>query len=73
MILPLVVTTRMSSPLADLEHADHRAVAAGGLDVDDPLAGAALQPVLLERRALAEAALGDGEDLRALLHDVGAR
>src|SRR4029453_15033550 len=56
----------------DLDHADHRAVAAGGLDVDDPLAGPALQPVLLERRALAEAALGDGEDLRALLHDVGA-
>src|SRR5882724_10414211 len=55
---------------ADLEHAHDRAVAAAGLDVDDALARAALQPVLVERRALAVAPLGDGEDLRALLHDV---
>ena len=38
-----------------------------------PCPAAALQPVLLERRALAVAALGDGEDARAFLHDVGAR
>src|SRR5262249_3963552 len=54
----------------DLEHAHHGAVAAAGLDVDDALAGAALQPILVERRALAIAALGDRQDLRALLHDV---
>src|SRR5207244_12473915 len=55
-----------------LQHADHGAVAAGGLDVDDALAGPALQPVLLERRALAEATLGHREDLGAFLHDVRA-
>ena len=38
-----------------------------------PLPGAPLQPVLVERGALAVAALGDGEDLHAFLHDVGAR
>src|SRR5437763_1933527 len=57
--------------VAHLEHADDVAVAAAGLDVDDPLAAPALQPVLLERRALAEAALGHGEDRQALLDDVG--
>src|SRR5438552_3889927 len=55
----------------DLQHAHHRAVAAARLDVDDALARAALQPVLLERRPLTVAALGQGEDLGALLHDVG--
>src|SRR5215510_14053332 len=54
-----------------LKHGDDVAVAAAGLDVDDPLAGPALQAILVERRALAEAALGDGEDADALLHDVG--
>src|SRR6267378_745042 len=54
----------------DLQHAHHRAVAAARLDVDDALARAALQPVLLERRPLTVAALGHGEDLGALLHDV---
>src|SRR5262245_17926004 len=54
----------------DLEHAHHGAVATAGLDVDDALAGAALQPVFVERRALAVAAPGDRQDLRALLHDV---
>src|SRR5882762_1929079 len=54
----------------DLQHAHHRAVAAAGLDVDDALTRAALQPVLLERRPLTVAALGHGEDLGALLHDV---
>src|SRR5499427_7831296 len=54
-----------------LEHGDDVAVAAAGLDVDDPLARPALQAILVERRALAEAALGDGEDADALLHDVG--
>src|SRR5205807_113435 len=55
----------------DLQHAHHRAVAAARLDVDDALTPAALQPVLLERRPLAVAALGHGQDLGALLHDVG--
>src|SRR4029453_449992 len=55
-----------------LDHADHGAVAPGGLDVDDALAGPALQPVLLQGRALAEAPLGHGEDLRAFLYHVGA-
>src|SRR5205823_443762 len=53
-----------------LEHGDDVAVAAAGLDVDDPLAAAALQPVLLERRPLAEAAVGHREDRQALLDDV---
>src|SRR2546430_2210103 len=57
--------------LADLEHAHDGAVAAAGLDVDDALARAALQPVLVERRALAVAPLRDRQDLSALLHDVG--
>src|SRR3989442_10392438 len=52
----------------DLQHAHHRAVAAAGLDVDDALTRAALQPVFLERRPLTVAALGHGEDLGALLH-----
>src|SRR5205823_13951161 len=56
---------------SQLQHADHGAVATAGLDVDDALARAALQAVLVERRALAVAAQGDREDLRALLHDVG--
>src|SRR5262249_49656792 len=56
---------------AHLQHADHGAVAPGRLDVDAALAGAALQPVLLERCALAEAALGHRQDLAALLHHVG--
>src|SRR5687768_14644274 len=34
-------------------HPDHGAVAAAGLDVDDALAAAGLQAVLVERRALA--------------------
>src|SRR5207302_7931312 len=55
----------------DLQHAHHRAVAAARLDVDDALTPAALQPVPLERRPLAVAALGHGQDLGALLHDVG--
>src|SRR5256712_7127189 len=54
-----------------LEHGDDGAVAAAGLDVDDALAGPPLQPVLVEGRPLAEAALGDGEDRDAFLHDVG--
>src|SRR6266566_2265345 len=58
-------------PVAHLEHGDHVAVAAAGLDVDDPLTGSPLQPILFERRALAVPALGDGEDAHALLHDVG--
>src|SRR6185369_13145994 len=59
-------------PTPDLQHADHGAVAARRLNVDDPLAGSALQAVLLERRPLAEAALRDRKDLRALLDDVGS-
>src|SRR3989442_206978 len=43
--------------LADLEHADHAFVAAAGLDVDGPLARPPLQSILLERGALAVAAL----------------
>src|SRR6266566_5116009 len=57
--------------LAHLEHGDDVAVAAAGLDVDDSLAGAALQAILVERRALAEAPFGDGEDADALQDDVG--
>src|SRR5207245_9363203 len=57
--------------LADLKHAHDGAVAAAGLDVDDALARAALQPVFVERRALAVAPLRDRPDLSALLHDVG--
>src|SRR5256712_2795713 len=56
---------------AHLEHGHHVAVAAAGLDVDDALAGAALQAILVERGALAEAAFGDGEDADALQDDVG--
>src|SRR5262249_24642179 len=56
---------------ADLQHTDHRAVAATGLDVDDALAGTALQSIFVERRTLAIAALGDRQDLRAFVHDVG--
>src|SRR5882724_5788474 len=58
-------------PVAHLEHRDDVAVTAAGLDVDDPLTGPPLQPILSERRALAVATLGDGEDADALLHDVG--
>src|SRR5437867_5179301 len=58
-------------PVAHLEHGDDVAVTAAGLDVDDPLTGPALQPILFERRALAVAALGDGEDADSFLHDVG--
>src|SRR2546425_569473 len=54
-----------------LEYGDDGAVTAAGLDVDDPLAGPSLQPVLVERRSLAEAALGDGQDRDPFLHDVG--
>src|SRR3989442_86714 len=57
--------------LPHLEHPDDVAVAATGLDVDDALARAALQPVLLERGPLAVAALGHGQDQHALLHHVG--
>src|SRR5215470_19008230 len=48
---------------AHLQHADDHAVAAAGLDVDDALAGAALQPVFVEWRALAVPALRDRQDL----------
>src|SRR5262245_2182384 len=58
--------------VAHLEHRDDVAITTAGLDVDDPLAGAALQPILLERRALAIAALGDGQNADALQHDVGS-
>src|SRR5215831_19150815 len=57
--------------VAHLEHRDDVAVATAGLDVDDPLAGAPLQPILLEGGALAVAALGDRENADALQHDVG--
>src|SRR5262249_52468654 len=53
--------------LADLQHADDGSVAPFRLDVDDALAPSPLEPVFLERRALAEAALGDREDRNALL------
>src|SRR5262249_15284412 len=54
-----------------LQHGDHVAVTATRLDVDDPLAGPTLQAVLVERRPLAEPALGDGQDRHAFLHHVG--
>src|SRR4029453_17117482 len=54
-----------------LQHGDDVAVAAAGLDVDDPLAGPPLQAVLVERRPLAESPLGDGQDRDPFLHDVG--
>src|SRR5262245_23022278 len=57
--------------VAHLEHRDDVAVTTAGLDVDDPLAGAALQAILLERGAFAVAALGDGQTADALQHDVG--
>src|SRR3984893_4357774 len=57
--------------LAALEHPDHGAVSPLGFDVDDALACAALEAVLLERRALAVAALGDREDADAFLHHLG--
>ena len=63
---------RMSMPAVGDEHhlvgldhrqrSHHRAVALGGLDGDDALAAAALDPVLGELGALAVAVLGDGED-----------
>src|SRR3989454_83567 len=58
--------------IAPLEQGDDVAVATAGLDVDDPLARPALEPVLLERRPLAVPALGHGQDRDALLHDIGA-
>src|SRR5439155_26978347 len=58
--------------IAHLEHGDDVAVATAGLDVDDPLARPALEPVLLERRPLAVPAVGPGQDRDALLHDIGA-
>src|SRR5262245_15167558 len=54
-----------------LEHGDDVAVAAAGLDVDDPLAGPSLKAILVERRPLAEPPLGDGQDRDPFLHDVG--
>jgi len=45
--------------IAHLDHADDVAVAAAGLDVDDPLPARPCSPVLVQRCALALAALGD--------------
>src|SRR6266436_9359039 len=57
--------------LPHLEHPDDVAVAAPGLDVDDALARAALQPVLLERRPLPEPPFAHRKDGGTLDHDVG--
>ena len=48
--------------LVDQEDGVDLAVAGGGLDVDDALAAAGLQAVLVDISALAEAVGGDGED-----------
>src|SRR5262245_13639886 len=47
--------------LGDLDDGDHAAVALAGLDGDDALAAAVLLAVVVERRALAVAALGHGQ------------
>src|ERR1700693_338107 len=49
---------------AHLERRHHRAVAVGGLQVDDTLAAARGDAILGERGALAVALLGDGKDQR---------
>src|SRR5262249_2973588 len=54
-----------------LQHADHVAVAARRLDVDDPLAAAPGESILVERCPLAVAALADGEDEGTFLHHLG--
>ncbi len=46
----------------DLRHADDRPVARRGADRDHPLSAAPLEPVVVERRALAEAVLRRGQD-----------
>ncbi len=48
----------------DLQRRDHRTVAVGGLQVDDALAAARGDAVFGQRRALAEAFLGDGQHQR---------
>src|SRR5207245_9641341 len=53
-------------------HAHHRPVAAGGLDVDYALAPPALQPVLLDVRALAVAVGGQREHGAARAHHLHA-
>src|SRR5882757_8150954 len=59
--------------LADLRDADNLPVAFRRLHVDDALAAARLQPILLSRSALAITILGDGKNERALLrNDDGA-
>ena len=63
MVLPSLVMTITSSLLPDLQDADDLAVLLGDLEVDDALAAAALQAVLVDLGALAVAVLGHGQDL----------
>src|SRR5207249_4761583 len=51
--------------VGDLQRGDYVAVALAGLDVDDALAAAVREPVLLERGALAVAVFGDGQERAA--------
>src|SRR5262245_2327933 len=50
--------------------ARHRAVLVGDLDVDHARSAAALEPVLLDLRALPVAVLGDRQQVRLLVDDV---
>src|SRR6185369_4425408 len=59
-------------PVLHLRQADDVAVPLGGLDVDDALAPATLDPILGLLGALAVAVRGDGEDGGARLDHVGA-
>ena len=72
MILPsLVMIIRSESSFTDRTPTT-LPIFGGGLHVDDALAAARGQAVVLERRALAEAVLGDGEDQAVLLDHFDA-
>ena len=59
----------ISSSSADLQRADHATVAIGDLQRDHALAAAAVRREVLERRELAEAVFGGGENVALLGHD----
>src|SRR5580704_3827868 len=62
--LALVCDDHHVGILADLHGRDDRAVAVGGLQIDDALAAARCDAIFRERRALAVALFGDGEHQR---------
>ena len=72
MIWPcLVMIIRSESSFTD-RMPDDLADARGGLHIDDALAAAGGEAVILERRALAEAVFGDREDQAFLFDDFDA-